>query len=443
MLQALPIQIPSSYFDQINALFFDFVWAHKRPRLARRLLTLPKLYGGLAIPDLRKYYYATHLTRLIDWNRHQTTKLWTRLEQTQSDIPLNRAPWCYDRLPSTVKTHPLIGVTIRTCAALFTRFRLISLVSPLRPILGTPEFTPGYTDPVFQSLRDLKYFQASHFILDGKWPTISELMSPSGPFHLDFWRAAQLNHFLKTLPSPRSFDQTLTTYKTYCSEEDTMPHALSATYQLLITPLDDFRLHYIDEWERDLQCTLTTRQKQNILHFTYRSSICTKMQETNYKILTRWYNTPAKIHKIFPSSSDRCWRCQNDRGTILHIFWTCPLLERFWRTVQNTIQKFTDRQIANDPAFFLLHAAHSSSKVYKKSLIRHLLDAAKACIPLMWKSTQPPSVGTWVRKVEDIKTMEDLILTARHQNELFSRTWTRWNMFIYSEEGQSLLGMNL
>lgn len=33
LLQALPIQIPSRYFDQNSALFFDFIWAHKKPRL--------------------------------------------------------------------------------------------------------------------------------------------------------------------------------------------------------------------------------------------------------------------------------------------------------------------------------------------------------------------------------------------------------------------------
>lgn len=206
LLQALPVQIPFSYFDQASALFFDFIWAHKRPRLNRRQLTLPKTHRGLAVPDLRKYYYATHLTRLIDWNRHQSTKLWTRLEQTRCDIPLNRIPWCHHVLPREVKkNHPLIGMTARTCSFLFTHYRLSSFDSPLRPILGTPEFTPGYTDPIFYSLRNFNYFQASHFLRDGRWPNTSELMSLVGPFRLDYWRAFQLKHFLKSLPPPRNF----------------------------------------------------------------------------------------------------------------------------------------------------------------------------------------------------------------------------------------------
>lgn len=66
LFQALPIQIPLSYFKQVQALFTRFVWAQKKPRLSRTLLTLPKQYGGLALPDVRRYYQAVQLGRVID-----------------------------------------------------------------------------------------------------------------------------------------------------------------------------------------------------------------------------------------------------------------------------------------------------------------------------------------------------------------------------------------
>lgn len=214
---------------------------------------------------------------------------------------------------------------------------------------------------------------------------------------------------------------------------------MSLAYQLLNIPPDNFQLPTLEAWERDLQCTLTSKQKQNILHFTFKSSICTKTQETNYKLLTRWYNTPAKFQKFFPSSSGLCWRCGEESGTILHVFWSFPRLEQFWKSIQQTIQRFTERPVSADPAFFLLHATTMSSKTYKKSLIRHLLDAAKACIPLLWKSTGTPSMGMWLRKVEDVRKMEDLILTARNQKELYDKTWTTWMLYIFSDEGRNLL----
>lgn len=56
LLQALPIHIP-----------VDYIWARKRPRLRQTLLSIPKHHSGLAMPDIRTYYYAAHLSRLINW----------------------------------------------------------------------------------------------------------------------------------------------------------------------------------------------------------------------------------------------------------------------------------------------------------------------------------------------------------------------------------------
>lgn len=51
LFQTLPISIPPSFFRQINSLFAKFIWALKKPRIGRRLLTLPKIHGGIAAPE--------------------------------------------------------------------------------------------------------------------------------------------------------------------------------------------------------------------------------------------------------------------------------------------------------------------------------------------------------------------------------------------------------
>lgn len=141
-------------------------------------------------------------------------------------------------------------------------------------------------------------------------------------------------------------------------------------------------LNFISKWEKDLDHTFMSAQVQRIIMSTLKFSICTKIQETNYKPLTRWYLTPHALHTRYPEASKICWRCQKNRGTILHVFWSCPKLTFFWTKIRETIQKFTEYNIPNDPAFFLLHVSTMSAKLYKKSIVRHLLNAAKACIPL-------------------------------------------------------------
>lgn len=123
----------------------------------------------------------------------------------------------------------------------------------------------------------------------------------------------------------------------------------------------------------------------------------------------------------------------------MHIFWSSPRMANFWKVVRRIVQKFTDRNIPDKPAFFLLHASDTPEHIYKKSVTCHLLDAAKACIPLPWKSPHPPTIDLWLKKVDEIKkwktSFSQLKIDRRH-----SKTWQLWNMFIYSDEGQARRG---
>lgn len=137
-----------------------------------------------------------------------------------------------------------------------------------------------------------------------------------------------------------------------------MSHTLLINYELLNTPAETHPLNCAWEWERELGKPFSTIQRQHILRFMHESSSCMKTQETNFKIFTRWYRMPVKLKRIFPDSSDLCWRCQKDRGTMVHIFWNCPKLKNVWTEVRRIHQIFTDCTIPEDPAFFLLHASH-------------------------------------------------------------------------------------
>lgn len=50
-----------------------------------------------------------------------------------------------------------------------------------------------------------------------------------------------------------------------------------------------------------------------------------------------------------------------------------------------------------------------------------LLTAAKSCILLCWKQTQPQSVAIWLKKVAEINAMEDLVAAERDLQEKFKK----------------------
>lgn len=167
LFQALPVHIPHSFFKQVHALFTQFIWANKKPCIRRALLSLPKQYGGLELPDVRQYSQVTHLGRVLDWRHNMMTKLCVQVEQAQTDIPLKGALWCYDSLPSGLKSHPLLGTTLRHSSQVSIQSSLTSSTSPLYPILGHPNFRPGLHSTEFDLLRTLGLDHAAKSVTAG------------------------------------------------------------------------------------------------------------------------------------------------------------------------------------------------------------------------------------------------------------------------------------
>ena len=55
---AIPIKIQMTFFSKLEQLFIRFVWYHKRPRIAKAVLTKNKV-GDVMLLGCKLYYKAT------------------------------------------------------------------------------------------------------------------------------------------------------------------------------------------------------------------------------------------------------------------------------------------------------------------------------------------------------------------------------------------------
>lgn len=320
------------------------------------------------------------------------------------------------------------NVIVKSCLKIWAQVKKhfgIQGIPYLSPLHSNFLFPPSLTDGTFSLWKSRGLSSVKDLYLAGSFPSFTELSSNFDLPNTHFFRFLQVRDFVRChFPGfPEVPD--LTTVDTVLEVSPSLKGTISKLYNLLLSNFVPASDHLRATWSEDLNMEIDEEMWQSILKRIHSSSICARHQIIQCKVVHRVHWSKSKLARIFPGTDSNCVKCSLGPANLIHMFWTCPALSQFWKSVFDSLSAITSALIEPSPLtalFGVLPADHDLSSCLA-DLVAFLTLLARRIILMHWKNPRPPTHSHWIKDALFFMKLEKIRHSLRGSDSRFTEIW--------------------